>query len=165
MKYVATVNDKSYTIEIQPDGQVLVDGEVRNVDFTALDDHSLYSLLVDNASYEGLVQEREGLYDVLLWGALYEVKVLDEREQRLAKASSGLIPDDAEIAVRAPMPGLIVKVPVKAGQEVEAGQTLVILESMKMQNELKAPRAGVIQAVNVSEGDSVGHNKRLVVLV
>jgi biotin carboxyl carrier protein len=162
MKYVATVNQKSYTVEIMPDGKLLVDSVERDVSFLSLDDKSLYSLLVDNASYEGLVEEADGRYNVLMWGALYSVRVMDEREQRLANASAGFVPNDAEVIIRSPMPGLIIDVPVQEGQSVDAGQTLVILESMKMENELKAPRAGTVRSVAVRSGDSVEQNKRLV---
>ncbi len=165
MKYVATVNDKTYTIEIRPDGRLLVDGDERRIDFQSLDDQALYSLLIDNVSYEGLVQEVGGTYEVLMWGALYQVRIMDEREQRLAKASAGFIPDGAEVPIRAPMPGLIIDVPVSVGQEVGAGQTLVILESMKMENELKAPRAGKVHVVNVKAGDSVEQSKTLVTIM
>lgn len=165
MKYMATVNDRTFTIDILPDGKLLVDGEPRDVDFLSLDDKTLYSLLFDNNSYEGLVEEAEGRYDVLLWGALYNVKVMDEREQRLASSSAGFVPDDAEIVIRAPMPGLIITVAVEPGQEVVAGQTLVILESMKMENELKAPRDGKVHSLSVKPGDSVEQNKRLVTVV
>jgi acetyl/propionyl-CoA carboxylase alpha subunit len=162
MRYVATVNEKEYTIDVLPDGKLLVNGEERDIDFLALDDKAMYSLLVDNVSYEGLVEESGGRYDVLLWGALYSVKVMDEREQRLANSSAGFVEDGGEVVIRAPMPGLIIDVPVQPGQEVEAGQTLVILESMKMENELKTPRAGKVHAVNVNKGDSVEQNKVLV---
>lgn len=162
MKYMATVNGRTFTIDILPDGKLLVDGEPRDVDFLGLDDKALYSLLVDNVSYEGMVEESEGQYDVLLWGALYSVKVMDEREQRLAKSSAGLIPDDVEIVIRSPMPGLIISVNVEPGEEVAAGQTLIILESMKMENELKAPRAGKIHMISVKPGDSVEQGKKLV---
>ena len=162
MKYMATVNGRSFTIDILPDGKLLVDGEPRDVDFLGLDDKALYSLLVDNVSYEGMVEESEGQYDVLLWGALYSVKVMDEREQRLAKSSAGLIPDDVEIVIRSPMPGRIISVNVEPGEEVAAGQTLIILESMKMENELKAPRAGKIHMISVKPGDSVEQGKKLV---
>ncbi len=162
MKYVATIKDKTFTIEVLEDGRLLVDSEERHTDFLSLDDKALYSLLIDNESYEGLVTESEGLYNVLMWGALYNVRVMDEREQRLAKSSAEFVPTGGEIIIRAPMPGLIIDVPVSIGQAVEAGQTLVILESMKMENELKAPRAGVVHMLNAEPGDSVEHNKKLV---
>jgi len=62
------------------------------------------------------------------------------------------------------MPGLIVSVRVEVGETVKAGQTVVILESMKMQNELKSPRDGVVQKVNVGPGQSVEQNKVLVTI-
>lgn len=164
MKYIAKVNDKQFTIELLPNGVLLVDGVERHFDFLALDDKALYSLLVDQDSYEGLVTEAENSYDVLLWGALYNVSVMDEREQRLSQASAAFISDDAEVFIRAPMPGLIIDVPVEPGQEVEAGQAMVILESMKMENELKTPRAGVVRQVQVQTGDSVEQNKILVTI-
>jgi biotin carboxyl carrier protein len=62
------------------------------------------------------------------------------------------------------MPGLIVAVPVQEGQEIEEGELLVVLESMKMQNELKAPRAGIVARVRVSQGDSVEQNQVMLTL-
>lgn len=165
MKYTATINNRTFTIDILPDGKLLVDGKLRDVNFLSLDNKALYSLLVDNTSYEGLVEKIDGQYQVLLWGALYSVRVMDEREQRLAKSSASFVPDDVEIVIRAPMPGLIVAVPVVQGQEVEAGQTLVVLESMKMENELKAPRAGRVHMVYVKAGDSVEQTKKLVSVI
>jgi|YNPBryBLVA2012_1023415.scaffolds.fasta_scaffold22473_2 biotin carboxyl carrier protein len=164
MKYVATVNGQPYEVDIQPDGRVLVNGREHRVDFQALGQRTFYSLLIDSASYEGLIQEAEGSYQVLVRGILYTVQVTDEREQRLAKAHAVFAPDSGEIVLRAPMPGLIIDVLVSPGQEVSAGQTLVILESMKMQNELKTPRAGRVHAVSVRAGDSVEQSKTLVTI-
>ena len=64
----------------------------------------------------------------------------------------------------APMPGLVVAVPVEEGQEVQKGEDLIILESMKMQNELKAPRDGTISRIRVGPGDSVDQNQVLLTL-
>ena len=164
MRYLATVNGQTFTIDVLPEGRLAVNGQERSIDFLSLDERAFYSLLVDGASYEGLVHEADGLYEVLLWGALYGVQVMDEREQRLAKSSAGFVPQGGEIAIRAPMPGLIVDVAVEVGQEVKAGQTLVILESMKMENELKAPRDGKVHALNVKPGQNVEQNKTLVTI-
>jgi len=72
--------------------------------------------------------------------------------------------EGGEISVNAPMPGLIVAVTVEEGHEVTRGQTVVILESMKMQNELKAPRDGVVQRISVKSGETVEQNKILITL-
>jgi biotin carboxyl carrier protein len=162
MKYQTTVNDQTFEIEINQDGRILINGEERTVDFQMISD-ALYSALIDNASYEALVEQRDGLYSVLLLGDLYEVSVMDERKQRLAR-SAGTAAVQGEITVKSPMPGLIVAVPVVEGQEVGQGDSLIVLESMKMENELKAPRPGTVLRVHVSKGDRVEQNKPLVTI-
>lgn len=163
MKYVTIINDQRFEIEIQKDGSLLVNGEPRAVDFLALDT-ALFSVIMDNRSYEAVIEEREGTYEVLLGGNLYSGRVLDERALLLATRRGGPDVDTGEISIVAPMPGLIIAVPVEEGQAVQAGQTLVILESMKMQNELRAPRDGVVQRINVEPGQSVEQNKPLITL-
>lgn len=165
MKYVTTVNGVRFDIEIQRDGSVLLNGEPRAVNFAPLGDSSLYSLIMDNTSHETLVEEREGVYEVLIRGRLFTADVQDERSQLLASRRAAPTVDSGEVSIRAPMPGLVVAIPVTEGQEVKAGQTVVILESMKMQNELKAPRDGVVQRISVEEGKSVEMNKPLITIV
>jgi len=164
MKYIATVNGKTYTIEINREDRILCEGVERAVDFRLIDQQHVYSLLLDNASYEALIQEREEEYWVFLRGYLFTVQVEDERERRLREASGGRPGPAGEVTVKAPMPGLIVAVPVQEGQPVRKGEKLVLLESMKMQNEIRAPRDGVVKAVRVRPGQSVEQNQILVVL-
>ena len=163
MKYVTIINDKRFEIEIANDGSLTVNGEPREVDFLALGP-SLYSILMDHRSYEMVIEEREGSYEVLMQGKLYTGEVLDERAQLLASRRGGLGSESGEISIKAPMPGLIASIPITEGQEVAKGQTLVILESMKMQNELKAPRDGIVQRISVQPGQTVEQNKLLVTL-
>jgi biotin carboxyl carrier protein len=163
MKYVTTINSKSFEIEIQRDGSLLVNGERREVDFLALGP-SLYSILMDGRSHELVIEEREDDIEVLLRGKLYSGTVLDERAQLMAERRGAMISETGEMSIKAPMPGLVVIVPVAVGDEVSAGQTVIILESMKMQNELKSPRDGVVQHINVAAGQSVEQNKILVTI-
>jgi biotin carboxyl carrier protein len=98
-------------------------------------------------------------------GHLFSVEVLDERAQLMSQRRGGQFIDSGEISIRAPMPGLVIDIPVREGQEVKAGQTVVVLESMKMQNELKTPRDGVVQRISAEPGQSVEQNKPLVTIV
>ncbi len=164
MKYQTIVNNKTFDIDINEDGRVLINGTPRAIDFREMRTGELYSLLLDNLSYEAAVEERDGAYHVLLAGDLYEVQVTDERSRRLQSAFMAFGDMSGEVSLRSPMPGLIVRVPVSEGQAVEAGETVVILESMKMENELKAPRAGVIHHIHIKPGDSVEQNKVLVTI-
>jgi acetyl/propionyl-CoA carboxylase alpha subunit len=164
MKYYATIDDRTYEIEINQLGELCIDGECAEVDFQSIGGTSIYSLLLGNASYEALVEERDDCFEVLVQGRLYRVCVQDERMRRLADAAKGFAPPGGEISIRAPMPGSIVEVPVQEGQEVEEGSVLVILESMKMENELRAPRAGVVSQVRVQAGQNVEQNETLVAI-
>lgn len=164
MKYQTIVNGQTFDIEINEDGRILVNGEERAVDFRELRKGELYSMLLDHRSFEAVVEERDDQYQVLMEGDLYEVKVTDERSRRLESAFMAFGDSGAEVSVRAPMPGLIVRVAVVEGQAVSRGDTLVILESMKMENELKSPRSGTVHRVYVSAGDSVEQNKLLLTI-
>ncbi|MBI1282095.1 MAG: biotin/lipoyl-binding protein [Anaerolineaceae bacterium] len=161
MKYVTTVNNKQFEIEILADGSITVDGKKRDVDFRALGP-SMYSILSENVSHELTIEQREDEIEVLMRGRLYNNRVLDERALLMAQRSGNFGNDTGEVNIKAPMPGLIVAVRVEMGQEVKAGDTVVILESMKMQNELKASRDGVVGSVNVQPGQTVEQNKVLV---
>jgi len=163
MKYVTIINDTKFEIEIRNDGTLLVNGKPRTVDFLPLDE-SLFSVLMDNKSYEVVIDDREGQYEVLIQGRMYTGRVLDERAQLLASRGGGLHAESGEISIKSPMPGLIVAIPVQEGLEVKKGQTLLILESMKMQNELKAPRDGIVQRISVTAGISVEQGKLLVTM-
>lgn len=163
MKYRTTVNGQTFEIDVQNDGRILVNGEERTVDFRRITE-SLYSALIDNQSIEAYVERRDESYQVIIRGDLYDVQVLDERQQRLMRSSSGFAVAQGELTVRSPMPGLIVDVRVTEGQAVERGASLCVLESMKMENEIKAPRAGKIERIHIAKGDSVEQNRVLVTL-
>ncbi|MBK8137918.1 MAG: acetyl-CoA carboxylase biotin carboxyl carrier protein subunit [Chloroflexi bacterium] len=163
MKYITTINGKKFEVDIRNDGSVWVGGKRREVDFLALGP-TLYSIIMDTVQHEIVVESEEDSVEVLISGRLYTGSVLDERTQLMLSRRGGLQADSGEVTIRAPMPGLIAVVLCKEGDAVEAGQTLVILESMKMQNELKAPRAGTVQRVSVSDGQTVEQRKVLVTL-
>lgn len=164
MKYYTTIDDKTFEIEINQLGELCIDGECEAVDFQSIGGSSIYSLLLGNVSYEALVEARDDHYEVLVQGTLYRVDVQDERMRRLAQAARGFAPPSGEIAIKAPMPGLIVDVPVQEGQAIEEGSVLVVLESMKMENELKAPRGGIVSQVRVQSGQSVEQHETLVAI-
>lgn len=163
MKYITVINEKKFEIDIDKDGAVKVNGQPRTVDFLPLG-NALFSILMDNNSYELLVEEREGSVEIMLRGRQYNASVMDERAMLLAETRGELDTGKGEIALKAPMPGLIVAITVSEGAEVKKGQTVIILESMKMQNELKSPKDGVVQRIHVAQGQSVEQNKPLVTI-
>ena len=161
MKYITTVEDKQYLVEIIDEKHISVDGKIYNIDFESVSGQPVFSLIVDGKSHEAYVQEGDDHWQVLMRGRLYPVKVEDEREKRLRAAAGGGVAETGEFHLKAPMPGLVIAIPVAEGQEVKKGQVLLILESMKMQNELKAPRDGKISRIRVKPGESVEQKQAL----
>jgi biotin carboxyl carrier protein len=159
MKYVTTIGDKEYLVEIIDEHHVLVDGKTFEVDFAEISDQPVYSLLLDGCSYEAYVYPTDKTWQVLLHGRLYPAMVEDERERRLRVAAGSQVQEGVEFRLKAPMPGLVVAVPVDEGWPVKKGDVLLILESMKMQNELKSPRDGVVARLRVKTGDSVDQHQ------
>ncbi len=161
MKYITTVKDKEYLIEVVDERHIIVNGQTLQVDFDSIHGQPVFSLLLEGRSFEGFVYSGEEQLEVLLMGHQYSVKVEDEREKRLRAAGGSSVSDAGEFHLKAPMPGMVVSVPVEEGQTVEKGQVLVILESMKMQNELKAPRGGTVHRIRVRAGESVEQKQTL----
>jgi biotin carboxyl carrier protein len=155
MKYIATVDGHDLEIDVERHGEVVVDGVPRAVDLRLADGVSLFSLILDNESHELIVERREGTYYVLIEGDRYAVEVEDARLKQL-KAKSGEKHEEHGLAtVAAPMPGMVVKTLVTEGDEVAADGGLLILEAMKMENEIRAPRAGIVKALKVAAGATV----------
>lgn len=165
MRYVATIRDREYLIEIVDEQHLVLDGITYEIDFESVSEQTVYSLLANNRSYEALVYSSDEGWQVLLHGSQYVVQVEDERERRLRASLGGGPAEHADFHLKAPMPGLVVAVPVTEGQNVAKGDVLVILESMKMQNELKSPRAGKVARLRVKPGDSVEQRETLLSVI
>lgn len=164
MKYITTVENKEYVVEIVDEYHVTVDGKTYAVDFESVAGQPVFSLIADGKSHEAYVAAGEDHWQVLLRGHLFPVTVEDEREKRLRSAAGGGVAETGEFNLKAPMPGLVVAVPVSEGQDVKKGQVLLILESMKMQNELKSPRDGKVHRIKVKAGESVEQKQTLLSL-
>ncbi len=163
MKYYATIDEQILEIEVARDGTVLVNGEVMQIKSDSVAENTT-SLILNNRSFNAVVvnSAEKDTYDVVVGGEAHTVLVQDQLTYRVAQAKQAAEANMGEVTVKSPMPGLIIAVPVEVGQEVEKGQTLVILESMKMENELKSPRAGVVLKIETEAAASVEKGQKLV---
>jgi biotin carboxyl carrier protein len=159
MKYLTIINNQQFEVEIHKDGKLTVNGKEHEVDFLDIGD-SRYSIIKDFKSLELIVESSDEGYDILLAGRRYSGQVLDERALAMANRKGGMKGGGGE--VHSPMPGLIVLIPVAVGDVVKEGQTVAILESMKMQNELKSPKAGVVEQIHITQGQTVDKGALLV---
>ncbi len=165
MNYVTTIGGREYVVEIVDERHIMVNGTLCEVDFDNVSDQPVFSLLLNGQSYESYVYSGDEGWEVLLHGSLYLAKVEDEREKRLRASTGSRVADREEFHLRAPMPGLVVTVPVVEGEKVEKGDVLLILESMKMQNELRSPRSGKVSRMRVKPGDSVEQRQTLLSVI
>jgi biotin carboxyl carrier protein len=117
-----------------------------------------WSILIDGRSYAVAVL---GAGEVSVNGRVFHVEVFDPRELRGRRSAAD---NTGPQAVTAPMPGRVIRVLVEAGQEVAAGEGLIVVEAMKMQNEMKAPRAGRVAAVKTAAGVTVSAGDVLLVI-
>ena len=162
MIFDATVEGRTLRVEVRgKDGQytVLLDGAALEVDLQETGSHFV-SLLIGGKSYEAGLEKRAGGYTVVLTDDVVSVD--------LAEGAKGtaLPPKKAggPARITAPMPGKLVRVLVEPGQDVAAGEGLVVVEAMKMENELRAPKAGRVKDVPVKEGQAVEAGALLVVV-
>ena len=158
--YRAVVGDRTFDVSIE-DEQLIVDGETKSFTFEVLRD-GYVSLIVDGRSVPVSVEPAgEGMMRVTIAGQRTQVQVKDERD--LLVDEFGLAEDGASGGVvRAPMPGLVLDILVEEGDEVAAEQGLLVLEAMKMENELKAPSGGVVSAIHVEDGEAVDKEDLLI---
>ena len=163
MKYYARIGENEYEIEIEDD-TVSLNGERLDVDLQQSGAPELYSMLFNGRSYELLIEAARFRYGVTMRGDRYDVLVEDERQRRLAPNRDFLMLPAGELPVTAPIPGLVVKVLVEEGDEIEDGQPLVILEAMKMENEIRAIRGGIVKSVQAVAGQRIEQNGVLLIL-
>jgi biotin carboxyl carrier protein len=141
---------------------VTMDGRRYELDSLVLP-HGAVSMLVEDHSYNVDFEERGDEVGVLVRGEILRFDIADERRLRMRAAGAAFEAEGKQVIV-APMPGKIVKVLVAAGDEVAEGQGLVVVEAMKMENELKAPKAGKVTEVLAKEGTAVENGAKLVVV-
>lgn len=162
--YFAEIEGKEYQIEILSEKRVIINGVTHEIDFQTLRQHTSCSLLVDGKSFEPNTFQENGGWEILLHGRRFNVLVEDERERRLRLAAGESTLKEGRYILKSPMPGMVIDIPVKVGDQVEEGQVLLILESMKMQNELTAPRAGKVARIQAKVNDNVERKEALLIL-
>lgn len=165
MKYITQINETEFIIEIIDEKHIRINDKVLEVDFQSIGGQPVYSLIIDGKSYEAYVSPDEDEWQILLRGRLYQARVEDEREKRLRAAAGASESESSEFLLKAPMPGLVVAIPIAEGQQVKKGQVILILESMKMQNELKSPRDGIVNRLKVKAGETVEQKQTLLSVI
>jgi biotin carboxyl carrier protein len=156
VRYAVTINGRE--LEITLDGPAVRVGELEAdahlVDIVGI---PLRMVTIAGRVHRVLARRRPaaGQYTIDLDGYRFEVEALDERTQAIRRLAESAVRPAAPASVSAPMPGLVVRVLVQPGERVQAGQAVVVIEAMKMENELRASTAGIVRSVPVMPGSAV----------
>jgi pyruvate carboxylase subunit B len=164
MKYFVQIGGREVVVELDG-GAIRVDGEPVTAVLEPLPGTPLRQLRVgDRSVVLDVVDRGRGAWELGHRGERWDAEVIDERTRHIRSLTGGERPRSGAGEVKAPMPGLVVRVLVEPGQRVEAGAGLVVLEAMKMENQIKAPAAGMVVSVRVEAGQAVEKGQVLVAL-
>ena len=148
--------DSEYKVEILEDGpikKIAVNGKIYEVDYNMGGD-SIHSIIIDHHSHGVQISpSSNNSYTIMNKGELYQIELQGEME-KIHNARAGTEAVGRQV-VQAPMPGVILKIYVKKGDEVKRGDPLCVLVAMKMENEIYAPRSGTISQIYINKGDTV----------
>ena len=174
-RYVVSLPGGRHDVEVCPDGNIVIDGRPSVASLSpATPPHSAgsrrphaggdgYSLLLDGCSFALLAHGgRGGAWHLELDGHSVPAEVLDPRAHRVRRLSAEAGTGAKVAPLKAPMPGLVVQVAVEEGETVKAGDTVLIVEAMKMENELRAPAAATVRRLHAAPGDAVEKGQLLV---
>ncbi len=163
-KLIATLNGRECLLELPPNSSspvaFAVDSLRLQADVQEVE-AGLYSLLIGTRSVEAKIEASGEGFVVRVNGRYYDVAVRDPRQR---SRHSGHRTSEGPLAVTSPMPGKVVRVMARMGDRVGAGTGLLVVEAMKMQNEIRAPKDGVVAALHVAVGSSVRAGETMIVV-
>lgn len=165
MKYIVDVNGERIEVDVEADG-VRVDGALLSAHVADVEGTPIHLVTIGNELHRVAVRRGDARGRFALWmdGHRFEVEALDERRRAIRDLTAATATASGPRPLVAPMPGLIVRVNVSVGDHVEAGQGLVVMEAMKMENELRSASAGEVKAILVAQGQAVEKGAILVEL-
>lgn len=165
MYHVKVNQDKSYDIEIDSNG-IKLNNEQKDISFEELK-HNHFHVLLNNKSYNVELVELNAENKTAIMkvnNRVYECEIKDQFDDLLKSLGLDNLNSKKINDIKAPMPGLVLKVVVEEGQEFKKGDNLFVLEAMKMENILKAPADGIVKTIKVKPGDKVEKNEVLLLL-
>lgn len=165
MKYIVEIAGERHEVQLDG-GRAEVGGSVTTAALLEVAGSPVHVVTVGGRQYQAVVKREgpKGRYVLWMDGWRFELDALDARARAIRDLSAAAAGAQGPAPVVAPMPGLIVRLHVQVGDRVEAGQPVVVMEAMKMENELRAPAAGVVRAVHAETGKAVEKGTVLVEL-
>lgn len=167
-EFIVLNGQTSHTVQFLADDRVIIDGQERRIDAKLLN-HNQYSLLLDDTAYLidlVRVDNSDGVseQELRVGGRTFHLKPQDSRTRLLQSMVKSHVVAEGELAIRAPMPGLVARILTQAGARISPGGGVMILEAMKMENEIRSPSASTVKEIKVTQGQGVEKNQLLAIL-
>ncbi len=160
----ATINQKEFDLEVISSSEVLFNSESKHLDIIQVSGNKKHAL-IDNVSYSietvGYDEEKK-IVTLKVNNNTYQVSLKDKYDLLLKELGLSNMTTKVVKEIKAPMPGLVVAIQVEKGQEVKAGEPVLILEAMKMENVIKSPIDGVVKAIKTEKSNTVDKNAVLI---
>lgn len=160
----ATINQKEFDLEVVSESEVIVNSQKKELDMISVSSNKKHAI-IDNVSYTietVSFDEEKKIVTLKVNNKAYQVGLKDKYDLLLKDLGMSNMATKVIKEIKAPMPGLVVSIQVEKGQEVKAGDSVLILEAMKMENVLKSPIDGVIKSIKAEKSQTVDKNAVLI---
>lgn len=163
-EYIVTINNKKKQVKVISKNQIEINGKVIDVSLQKISNY-LVSFIYGNKVYEIALNKNENDSNKYLIDGWYIDSIARTKlEETAFELQKNISTNKHHSEVKAPMPGLILKIKKKVGEKVELGEPLLILEAMKMENDIHSPSSGIIKEIRVKEGESVEKNSIIIII-
>jgi biotin carboxyl carrier protein len=154
-KFIVTINNRKVRINFTGEVNIILNNKEYNYNISKLNGNTHRFNIGNKTFLISAIKNGNGHYNITLSGRVFETKVLTELQERAANLIEAKTSKHSKTTIKAPMPGMILKIKKAAGDVLKQGDSLLILEAMKMENEIKSPVSGTIKEINIKEGDAV----------
>ena len=153
--FVVTLNDKKKNISFSGNSHISIDNNKFEYELISLSSHT-YLLKIDEQFFEVSVDKTgNGKYSLLVDGRQCETLIRSALQEKVSELLQKQSAVHKKTEIKAPMPGMILKIKKDKNDKIEKGETILILEAMKMENDLRSPRSGILSEILVKEGSAV----------
>ncbi len=159
--YIVSLNEKKYSLKILSYNKVELNGDTYDVELSQLSKYS-YLIIVNNNTYHVTSEKlNSDNYSFSINGSSYNTTVRTNLEEKANEYLRNKEKESGTEIIKSPMPGLIVKILKQVGDNIEVGEPIILLEALKMENEIRASASGIVKSINTKENSSVEKGQAL----
>ncbi len=162
--FVVTIDNNIFSVNTSKTKKVIINGSEQNLEIVKLSAHT-YKIILDNKIFHVTTSKlANNKFSFLIDGHYFETLVRTKLEEEVSKVITNAQNNNGVKIIKSPMPGLILRLEKQVGDEVKEGEPLILLEAMKMENEIRSTASGIISEINIKEGESVEKNQILLII-